>query len=64
MKIIKDGTIPSTIIRFICDNCGCVFDAEKGEYECSSQMEVMHDGLGAYKCECPCCKRITYADRR
>lgn len=64
MRIIKDGTIPSTTIRFICDNCGCIFEAEKGEYGYSSQLEVLHDGLGSYKCQCPCCQRTVYTDWR
>ena len=64
MNIIKDGTITVPIIRFECNNCGCVFEADKGEYKYSSQMEVMHDGLGAYKCECPCCKNMVYTERK
>ena len=63
MTIVKNGKISSKIICFECDNCGCLFEAEKGEYKTSSQMEVMHDGLGTYKCECPCCKNIVYTKR-
>ena len=64
MTIVKNGKIPSTIICFECEYCGCLFEADKGEYKYSSQMEVMHDGLGAYKCECPCCKNMVYAERK
>jgi rubredoxin len=63
MIIIKDGIIPSNIIRFNCENCGCIFEADKGEYQTSTQMEVMHDGLAPYKCQCPRCKRIVYGER-
>lgn len=64
MRIIKDGTIPITTVTFECDECGCIFDAEKGEYMYSSQMEVMHDGLGDYKCKCPCCNTMVFTKRR
>ena len=32
MKIIKEGTIPSTTKRFTCGYCGCVFECDQGEY--------------------------------
>ena len=62
MKIIKDGKIPSRIKKFKCDNCGCIFEAELGEYISSSQMEVMHDDLPGWKCKCPCCGNYAYKD--
>lgn len=33
MKIIKEGVIPKTCRRFICNNCGCIFECDEGEYE-------------------------------
>ena len=61
MNIIKQGKILGITKTFKCDNCGCIFKAERGEYVASSQMEVMHDDLPAYKCKCPCCGIMTYA---
>lgn len=60
MIIVKNGKIPNRIICFECDYCGCLFEAEKGEYLCSSQMEVLHNGLGQYKCKCPCCNNMVF----
>lgn len=60
MHIIKQGKKPKVTKIFECDNCGCRFEAEKGEYVASGQMEVIHDGLPNYKCECPCCGVTVY----
>lgn len=32
-KIIKHGEIPSTVRRFKCLHCGCIFEADRDEYE-------------------------------
>ena len=61
MNIIKQGKSPVTTKIFNCDNCGCRFEAERGEYVASSQIEVMHDNLPDYKCKCLCCEIMTYA---
>lgn len=57
MKIIKDGKIPSTVKRFKCTRCGCVFEADKGEYK----SEIYFEGKIFY-CKCPCCKEDTIHD--
>ena len=62
MQIIKQGKIPVYKKTFECDVCGCVFEAERGEYVASGQMEVMHDNLPNYKCKCPCCGVMVYTD--
>ncbi|MCM1166432.1 MAG: hypothetical protein NC299_13380 [Lachnospiraceae bacterium] len=52
MKIIKDG-VPERlkkVKRFECGACGCVFEAEKGEYECDTQYNETF-----FSCKCPCC---------
>lgn len=54
MKIIKEGKIDTTR-RFHCERCGCVWEAEKGEYESTPQMAQQHDGLKAYWMKCPTC---------
>lgn len=63
MKIIKPGNICHTK-RFTCERCGCIWEAEKGEYEPTPQLAVMHDGLNSYWMKCPTCKNYsdTYED--
>ena len=62
MKIIKKGIRPTLFKRFICANCGCIWEAEKGEYNSTSQLGMIHDGLKAYNMNCPCCGIIVYVD--
>ena len=58
MKIIKVGTIENETKRFECKNCGCIFEADKGEYFMSSQMQILQ-GMNVYQCQCPTCNRMT-----
>ena len=55
MRIIKNGNLekPKQIKRFKCDNCGCVFEAEKGEYK--YMLLPRNDVI--YGCECPYCQK-------
>lgn len=62
MKIIKKGTVDGAIKRFECKGCGCVFEANKREYCDSSWREVMLCVLPNYKCACPICGNMVYAD--
>lgn len=57
MKIIKEGnkSILSKIKRFECHDCGCVFEADKNEYQCGEQYNQEY-----YYCVCPYCKHTTY----
>ena len=55
MKIIKVGNIDKKTKQFTCDECGCVFEANKGEYRLANQIEALHDGIEAV-CICPYCK--------
>lgn len=56
IKIIKPGKKPDTTERFECSNCGCVFDADRGDYEKGYSM-----GIGSYlRIYCPVCKRTVY----
>ena len=57
MKIIKEGDKSRlhTIIRFECDKCGCVFEADETEYK---------TGYTDYyctfvSCDCPTCGKKT-----
>lgn len=66
MEIIKEGLSykeleqkRKAVKRFKCDYCGCVFDAEKDEYECK---QYNHTELG-YCCQCPHCDSIAREDK-
>ena len=48
MKIIKYGKLP--IHRFECTYCGCIFEANKKEYNI-----YIFDGITYTQCTCPCC---------
>lgn len=50
MKIIQHGQPKRTIKRFKCWKCGCVFEADKGEYKSGSQYNEIY-----YWCGCPDC---------
>lgn len=58
MKIIKQGkskekleAILKATKRFECTTCGCIFEADKGEYTHTTQYNETH-----YYCKCPNCK--------
>lgn len=59
MKILKFGDIP--VKRFVCYNCNCEFEANKNEFEHTSELEA-RQGFHNYKCKCPCCGLNVYAD--
>ncbi len=62
MNIIKNGDPErlKKIKRFSCDACGCVFEAEKGEYESDMQYNETY-----FQCKCPCCgKTAQYVKMR
>ena len=63
MKIIEPGIIKAKpSLRFKCENCGCLFEADFTEYRSPAYMEEMHDNVEA-KCSCPCCKCMVYRYR-
>lgn len=58
MKIIKQGkteeelkAIVNKTKRFECKTCGCIFEADEGEYEFEEDYIY-----SAYYCKCPNCK--------
>lgn len=61
MKIIVKGDVNRLLKtkRFSCRECGCVFEASKGEYETGTQYNEEY-----YSCKCPMCKRTAYSDER
>lgn len=56
MKIIKQGDLDKLkqTKRFECKKCGCVFEAEKSEYDIVNNDDYFYSTL--YRAECPCCK--------
>ena len=58
MKIIQEGN-PNIIrrgLRFTCKRCGCVFEADFGEYS----IEFIRNDV-VHSCECPtCCARVVF----
>ena len=58
MEIIKKGNIEQVIESrmFECKRCGCVFKAERGEYE--SKQDTRNDMY--YLCDCPTCGKTVY----
>lgn len=57
MRIIKygDKNKIKKIKKFECKECGCIFEAVKGEYETGSQYNNIY-----YYCRCPCCHSVVY----
>lgn len=57
IKIIKPGKIknPRDTRRFTCLLCGCVFDADRGDYEAFDQYQTTD-----YAAICPTCHHTTY----
>lgn len=61
MKIIKNGDLSQVMQtkRFVCDVCGCEFEADKGEYRSGSQYNKTY-----FTCTCPCCYKTANEDLR
>lgn len=54
MKIIKPGVIDKHPLIFVCDECGCEFEADDTEYWTCGIVEKRLSGKEA-RCMCPCC---------
>ena len=68
MKIIVEGDAAKRQpVRFSCKYCGCVFDADKSEYDIAEEsIEAHYNGMQyklvtLYSCDCPCCGRVVIA---
>jgi len=62
MHIIKEGDPDwkkKPIIIFNCNDCGCRFEAEKGEWEYAPGI-AQQMGEAKYQCKCPCCGKNLY----
>lgn len=53
IKIIKPGKKPETTERFECPHCGCVFEADRHDYE---EAFNTRDGCYYYAIDCPNCR--------
>lgn len=60
MKIVKNGNNKKTKY-FICNNCGCEFEADKDEYKPTSQIGLIQ-GCKNYNIKCPCCNAYCETD--
>lgn len=59
MEILQNGKKVTKKKRFSCEACGCVFEAERGEYTEADYMEWNHDIIA--KCRCPYCGETVYS---
>lgn len=59
MKIIRQGDPDRLhkVKRFVCRECGCIFEADKEEYKTESQYNESY-----VWCECPYCANTAYED--
>lgn len=57
LHIVREGNkeLLYKIRTFECDECGCIFEANKDEYKYGEQYNETY-----YYCVCPCCQRTTY----
>lgn len=55
MRIIKEGDLSrlSTVRRFTCTDCGCVFEASGCEY-----LRTLLAGNMICECNCPTCRKV------
>lgn len=56
MRIINHGNVPRKVRRFICRNCGCIFEAEKGEYLVRFDRNEEY-----YEANCPDCHNAVHS---
>lgn len=52
MEIVREGTTKK--IRFVCEECDCIFDADLGEAKVTRQGRGAFDYVN-YTCRCPHC---------
>lgn len=66
MKIIRQGKYdgPETRPhRFVCKRCGCIWEADPGEFNISQMMGNDEVIMQDFTCRCPTCDALIYADK-
>lgn len=59
MRILKQGKLNNDPLVFTCKYCGCVFEADNGEYLQPCAWEQDARNVKA-KCQCPTCTQMIY----
>ena len=59
MKIIREGNLENikNPKKFLCQRCGCIFEAEKDEYKGHNHYNDIY-----FYAECPCCKAKAFEE--
>lgn len=59
IQIIRQGNLKEPVMRFVCPNCGCVFEADRESYkECFTLYNTC-----ILSASCPCCKiNVSYEE--
>ena len=59
IKIIKESKtkIILSTKRFVCNFCGCIFEADNKDYKVGEQYNAVY-----YSCECPSCAKTAYVN--
>lgn len=57
MKIIKNGVLPVDTKRFLCKECGCMFEAENTNNKKEYEKRFNQYQEEYYVSKCPCCNR-------
>lgn len=61
MEILKKGELKNLkkTMKFICNECGCIFLADKGEYRYAT-VQWEED----YSCNCPTCNHTVFSTEK
>ena len=52
IQIIRQGNLKEPVMRFVCFECGCVFEADRESYkQCFTSCNTF-----IFSANCPCCK--------
>lgn len=56
MEILEYRGIPKRYKIVKCGNCKSVIKVYRSDVEITSQLGVLHDGIGTYNFNCPVCR--------
>lgn len=58
-QIIRQGYLKTPVFRFVCRNCGCVFEADRESYK----QHFTSYNTFIFTAQCPCCKNnVSYEE--